>query len=353
MMVDARFGSGFGRMCTLFLVWAALFCLSVMGCGGSGGSDDGGGGGGGGPSAVTYTGATTPAEITADNAKDIAVSAYESGATGAAFTAISGLEVNDQVAADPGRPFLADTVGAFERTLERLDYRAAAENSLPTAVESDSDAISGDCGGNASYSIQVNTDTGDFSGNISFNAFCSEGVTLGGKAAFSGSVDTSTDPVTLEYFTLNFNAVTGQSAAESITMAGQLDISISGATHIATMNLNIRDNNRNRVCKIENFQMDILEDYGYMSCDVSGRFYDPDYGYVDLQTTPSLPFRVYDYDDYPSSGQLVLTGKTGTSGGPEKARLTAIDAASCRVEADADGDADYEYDSGPIPWDTL
>ena len=116
----------------------------------------------------------------------------------------------------------------------------------------------------------------------------------------------------------------------------------------------IQDGGTGRVCQVENYQMAITDWGSYAVFTISGRFYDPDYGYVDL-TTPSPLFMGY-YDDYPYAGQLVLTGENGTVG-PTSARLTALSTTTCRVEADTDGDGTYsgldDYDSGEILWTEL
>ena len=75
----------------------------------------------------------------------------------------------------------------------------------------------------------------------------------------------------------------------------------------------------------------------------SGRYYDLDEGYVVVST--DSPFRVYDGDDWPSEGVLVVTGDGST-----KARLTVLTSTTFRVEADTDGDGSYDFDSGDLNW---
>ncbi|MFC1863916.1 hypothetical protein ACFL1Z_08200, partial [Thermodesulfobacteriota bacterium] len=132
---------------------------------------------------------------------------------------------------------------------------------------------------------------------------------------------------------------------------GEIDIDISGSSLLLTMDMLIQNNNINRVYKIENYQMSITERIGHTELYVNGRFYDSDYGYVDLTTTSVL--LIYNYDDYPYSGQIVITGENGIDGGPTKARLTALSDTQCQVEADTTGDGLYDYDSGPILWTEL
>ena len=60
-----------------------------------------------------------------------------------------------------------------------------------------------------------------------------------------------------------------------------------------------------------------------------GFYYDPDYGYVAVETP--TPFRVFDTDIWPSSGVMVATGTGNT-----KARLTSISNTQCQIDAALD-----------------
>lgn len=106
-----------------------------------------------------------------------------------------------------------------------------------------------------------------------------------------------------------------------------------------------------RVCKIENYQMDITTEGGYDEITINGRFYDPQFGYVDLETT--TPLRIYAGDEYFDSGQLVVTGADGVVGDPTRVRFTALTSTACQVEADTNGDGIYNHDSRSILWTEL
>ena len=80
--------------------------------------------------------------------------------------------------------------------------------------------------------------------------------------------------------------------------------------------------------------------------ELTGSFYHADYGYVVL-ATPVL-FVIYEGDDFPSNGTLVLTGANGT-----KAELNAIDYLYCECKSDSDGDGAYEWESGAMLWSDL
>lgn len=330
---------GFNKNGSIATLATIIVLILIVSCGG-------GGGGGGGPTGLTYSGLTTPATITDTNAEAIAASAYNAGSSTTAFTEIAmSLEDSEPLVNEPNRLFLADITMVLEAVVAEIDFESGLETDLPAAIQSDSGDIDGGCGGRAYYSIQVDDQSGDFTGSLRFEGYCEEGTTLNGRTTFSGQIDLNTHE--LEYFTLSFDTITGTSGSESITMDGVINISISGASIAATMNMLIRDDNVHRVYRIENYQM-VLTDYaGYIEVDISGRFYHPDYGYVDLETT--TPFEVYLGDDYPTSGVLEVTGEGGTG-----VRLTAIDETTCQVDADTDGDGDYDdYASGPIFWADL
>jgi len=74
---------------------------------------------------------------------------------------------------------------------------------------------------------------------------------------------------------------------------------------------------------------------------VSGKYYDPTYGYIDVVTTDNFRFLESDNYTWPSSGVMVVTGTDNT-----KARLTAVSNTQCQIDADLDGDGDYEW--GPV-----
>lgn len=347
MTLRSRFAPRPVRNWIKLMTWAAAFCLTIVGCGGGGGGGDGGGGGG--ATSLTYSGVSTPAVVTATNADSIAAGALNAGSSATGFTGIAALNDPNQLADQPARLFAADFSKVVGATVGKIDFQAGLERNITAALKHDSDTMPGACGGSFSYDIQVDTVSGAFSGSLTFHGYCEDGMVLNGGTRFSGIINPNT--AELVSFKLNFDYITATNGSGSVTMTGQIQLSQSGSTLMATMDMLIRDDNMNRVCKIENYQMTIADMYNYEEIEISGRFYDPDYGYVDLQTIS--PLLVYNYDDYPSSGQLVLTGETGTAGGPTSARLTALDADTCRVEADTDGDGGYDYDSGPIPWTDL
>ncbi len=346
MIPQSRYTGRTGMDCIYLMALIFICCFAFLGCGGGSG---GSGGGGGGSNNITYSGLETPAQITADNANAISANALETRMNPGGFTDIAPFNAAGRTAQQSYQPFLLNISMAAKSALEVVDYDIFTAQHLPSAVQTHSEIINGACGGNASLSLKVDDQTGSFSGSITFNGICNDGVTLTGPADFSGVINPNTSE--LESFTMSFNYVTGASATESYTMDGQVDIIISGSTVIGTMDMAIQDNQLGRVCKVEDYQLVVTDWSGQAEIEISGRFYDPDYGYVVLETESTL---MYDeMNDYPTSGVVLLTGELGSAGGATKARLTALSATQCQVEADTNGDGSYDYNSGPVPWTEL
>jgi hypothetical protein len=218
------------------------------------------------------------------------------------------------------------------------------------AIITASDTIAGDCGGNAQYAIQYNDAIGVFSGNLTFTNYCANGSTLSGIASFSGKVDVNTKK--FQSFTLSLNNITTTSGNDSFTVIGSITYSFQASSITVTMDMLLRDNRTAKVCWVSNFTMilwvvtNVVPNY--VDFQVSGRYYHPDYGYVDISTPTS--FRIYSGSQWPSQGILIVEGKTGTAGGSTKARSTVISSTNYQVEADTNGDATYEWNSGFLTW---
>ena len=103
----------------------------------------------------------------------------------------------------------------------------------------------------------------------------------------------------------------------------------------ATMDLLLQDNSTETVYRVK-YSMTIEEGPNYVEIDMSGTYYDPDDGYVVVST--EVPLLVYDGDNWPSEGVLVVIGDTGLAGGSTMARLTALSSITYQVEADTQGD---------------
>lgn len=330
--------------------WAVAFgllaVLFVSSCGG--------GGGGGGGDSLSYTGLTTPAVIDNTNAAAIARAAYEGGEwSDPSFAVPLG-----QAALDTEEPEPSNII-ALVRTIIKIGDRMASGptgmntggTAYPATVWRNSGTIEGSVSGYFTFSETLDDLTGDFQGSISFHEY-DEGL---GIVLNSGSVSISGNGVvgfdiygpyliTINTFTLHFSSLSGVSGIGSFTLAGTVALVEGSPKSSATLDLVVRDDTTGKTVWIRDYTVVVSPGvdavFGtYSEATVSGQIYLHDYGYVDIETI--APFRVYDTDLHPSSGELVVTGKA-IGGGYCKARLYVVDNMNYEVYVDADGDGTYD-----------
>ena len=163
-------------LASLFLVILVASFLAAYGC--SGGGGDGG-------SAIQYTGVTTQATVDDTNSDDLTKGAYIGGSSGMmGLGAVSQSGVNDL-------PRYLNLTQTLQNAIIQVDVNAPEGIVEAGAIIQQSGSLpAGDCSSStASYVISFNDQTGEFTGTLSFNGYCSEGVTLSGSASFFGDYD--------------------------------------------------------------------------------------------------------------------------------------------------------------------
>ena len=323
----------------LLLSFVLLFCFSfaLVSCGGGGGSSSSSG-------SLAYTGVDSHALITEVNAAELASSALSAGAVSSTVSspmlAVSTAEPIVYIL--PNRLLILKSVMS---TIEDLDVRNYQYTSIPNAVSSESETFNGDCGGYFVVSIKYEDTMGYFDGNIKFYDFCENGEEINGTVYFTGLLDMGSG--NFINFTMNIEELEENYYSESYVMSGTVEVDvISDSTVEMEMNVLVKDSNLDRIFKLYEYVYTLEESYDEYAFQISGRFYHPDYGYVDLSTPVS--FQVGLYDEYPYSGQLLLRGGDSTS-----ALLTAHNTEECEISADLNGDGSYEMTSGIISWMSL
>jgi hypothetical protein len=171
--------------------------------------------------------------------------------------------------------------------------------------------------------VTVNDTAGTYTAKIVFDNYCENSGILDGKLRMSGSFDP--DGETFFSMVFSFN-LTYQSNNESLALEGDIDIDYDGDQATMAMDVLLKDNN-GKVFWIKDYTWTVVDHGSYSTVEISGQFYHPDYGYVDIATTQ--PFVINLYEDSPSSGVLVVSGKNNT-----KARLTVLSTTSYLVEVD-------------------
>jgi len=297
----------------------------------------GGGGDGGAPAGIVYTGLTSQATLDDTNAEALATGAYLGGSVASVMGSVAVVRPSEI-----GRPRTLTASRALEDAIRRIDPSSTSAGASFGATGSGS--LPGNCGGEAFYNITYDDVKGAFSGTINFLGYCEYGVTLNGFTPFSGTLDPGTGQ--FKEFTISFTLVTVSEGSDSFAMQGYISYTYQPPPTSVNMDLLLRDNSTMAVFWMNNYTMPLNVQPGYVEFTISGRFYDPAYGYVDVSTF--TPFHINDGELYPSQGVLIILGS-----GVTKARLTALPPSPAylyEVECDEDGDDIYEWSSGPQPW---
>ena len=303
------------RVFTITVIgFAVLFSLFLMSCG----SDSDGGSG------VSYSGVKTQAAIDDTNAEELSRGAYENGEFG---SVLSEIRPGASLAALSGTASLSPRLLMFVRTIEDIANEMVLPVAPPAstykAVQSGKFEDDGTCGGHVSAEVTVDDSAGTYSAKIIFDNFCEGGDILDGKLRMNGTF--AADGKTFFTLVFSFN-LTYQSNDESFALQGSIDIGYESDQAVMIMDVLLQDNS-GKIYWIENYAWTVI-DYGtHSTVEISGRFYHPDHGYVDITTTE--PFVINADEDRPSSGVMVVTGSNNT-----KARLTVLSADAYRVEVD-------------------
>jgi uncharacterized repeat protein (TIGR01451 family) len=319
------------KLFTLIALTAISISFIFGGCGG-------GGGGGNGATGIQYTGLTTQATIDENNAEQLALGAYTGGDIG---TVMGGRAVVQTGEIDRSRTIAL--VEAIEKSILHIDLNASLDGASYRAIITDSGTILGNCGGSISYTVEINDVTGEFTGTFNFSNYCEDDVTLSGSSSISGIVDL----VIGEFIQLSmsFDSLIVTVTGDTFTTKGNISYDDLQAPLVhVDMDLLMRDNSTEKVYWSHNYYLRISKGPDYIELYMIGRYYDPDCGYVDVESTTD--FRIYDVDLWPSSGVLIVEGDTGTFGGNTMARLTDYSCGACVVDADTDGGGSYSWSSG-------
>lgn len=320
-----------------FRTWhlAALLAITMVACGSGGGGSDGDGGKPG----LSYSGKTSKAKVTEQNAVSVTTGAYKVGESGSAMAFMSTVETAPAGNSGEGGSMSLSVVESLQSIVQGVEVKSVTL--IFSAKVRESDTINGDCGGNAALDVTVDDQTGKFNGTMKFTKFCSDGVIFSGNTTFSGKINLTTEE--MERFKFNFEELRCSYNGESFTLRGDLSFNFTSQSLTALMNILLKDNRSGKVYKLDDYKVSISEEWNYVDAVVTGKYYDPDYGYVVISTID--PLRIYDGDGWPSEGTLLCQGRDGT-----KARLQVISDTAFMVEADTNGDGTYDYDSGTLYW---
>jgi hypothetical protein len=317
------------------IVISVFGILSTLGTGGGGGDD-------GGVPPVTYTGLTTPAAITSDNALLFGELAFMG------LVASTSVDIVPAVQTTPQEEDRSASIVTITRILHAVINDIGINSALSSLPVGWLETINepGLCGGNVSGSAEFNeTAPYEFSGNLVFNDYCFLDIYMDGTVAVSGTCDPVTFDPTSQFcepvtFTMTFTTFNTRGYGESETMTGTLSEITTASGYQTTLNLLIRDDNINKTYWFENYVIGVTQysPPGFDTVRVTGNVYHPDYGYVVVSTPTPVQFWTDSLDTPPQSGVALLTGANGTAAGPTTATFTFFDTLTFTVDVDTDGD---------------
>ena len=344
-----RDGGGVMRALTkscVYAISAACLLTLISGCGSGGES---------GTSGLSYTGSTSPATLTSNNSAILVGGAYTGGNSGILIGGLTAGLTNYGSGASrrPRSLVLSDALLTFihltsiDDTLARPEI-AATVNNIPSST------LHGNCGGSAT--VNGSYDDGDKTLSLTANLsnFCQDGTTLNGTVGASGQavVDTQNN-INISSISITLAQLTASYSGDSFTADGSMTIAPqSGYPYIAnnnvlTIDMLLEDNATAKVFKLENFTISqslTTAASPYADMTITGRYYAPDEGYIDLSTPTAI--HVMAGDGWPSSGSLRGTGNNSS------ATLTALDNNAYRLDVDTDNNGSSDYTENAL-WGDL
>ncbi|WP_029912235.1 FG-GAP repeat domain-containing protein [Pelobacter seleniigenes] len=324
----------------LSLVLTFALVLQLNACGGGGG----GGGTTDNSSSLSYSGLTSAAAVDETNAEPLAVGAY--------FGQQQGMTVGLMSVETPAdsSTMSAQSISATLRKtlhLERLVPQASSLSAQTAATKLPTAYYAGSCGGRLVSNMEVDTDKLSFKDFFEFQDYCDNGLVINGGASVAGTFLNSDGDLGTVH--MSFHSLKVSQDSSSNTSDGELQINFVSTQYAEslTMNMLLGDDGSGQVFRYENFFSGINYGSGYVEETVSGRYYHPDFGYVNLET--EQPLRTYNDLIWPTRGAFKCNGDAETF-----VRMSFVTETSSHLEADTDGDGDGDWETdinNPLPPD--
>lgn len=324
----------------LYLFIVTIYFILILGCGG-------GGGGAAAPASLVYSGNTSAAVITKDNAKTLIFN-VAGGDDAATILAATGITIDGSTMSGAS---LNPALILAKQVIKNLEDRVLIQTPLVSAVDVNDTLPCDNPDGSITFTGQINDDGTGYL-DVTFQNCLDGDVVLNGKAnvqvdAFDFGLMILVDS------TYTFTLITAQAPGYNVSMSGTMRDQTSTATNTdqITFNLVSQDHVTNHMYKYENFieviQFDNLLYPATYTMTNTGRVYDSVEGYVDVTTDAALYYSNM-FAEYPENGgPLILTGANNT-----KIRITPVSMTQVMVELDLYGNS--IYDSLTImPWAML
>lgn len=325
-----------------------VLALALTGCGGGGGIGGGIQTGNLTNPAAAYTGVTTQATVSTVNAENLAMGGYGSGDF-IANIALFSLDKNAAVDNEGRRFPILPALQLVKNSLRAMDIPGKAALRGPSAEKSGSVKMSateeyqipGPNGGVANFTLHLNEATGSFSGTVVYQDFTDGWMAINGRAELQGSLDPSGQ--FYSRLSLSFSALSFTSSEYTLTLVGSLSWGFdhNAWSEALTIDLTLIDQGNAQTYWLNNYQIQTIYGNESYTQTFSGRYYNHDHGYVDLETLSPL-VSYYGYS-WPSAGSLHFSGTLGSWVRMKCLPTTMV------LEADTDGNGTPDWE---VEWMT-
>ncbi|BCR04856.1 hypothetical protein DESUT3_19250 [Desulfuromonas versatilis] len=316
---------------------ALALCLSVTACGGGGG----GSAPPPNPNQLSYSGLTSKATVNADNAEALATGAFLGHQNA---MSVGPLAVGGAHSGSSALP-LRSVSQLMRRTLRQQAPLAAPRAVTLAPVQEPTEVYHGPCGGQFLSAPVWDPEAGSFADTLEYQDYCEYGMIFSGTVEVAANLDPSTG--WFSSFSMTFHPLAILDGDSAYTMDGEINITIGGPQFSETLAMNflLRDDASNQVFRYENYLSGINYGPEYTEETITGRFYHPAYGYLELST--EQPLQVFWGLLQPSTGSIVCSGRDGTF-----VRMVFTSLSATHLEADTDGNGICEWQmdlNHPVP----
>lgn len=314
----------------LVFLGLASSVLVLAACGGGGG----GGGGAVGPVVpASYTGLTSQAVLTNTNALTLVGGAWDGGVASDGATGV--VPLASQAPAQAPVVLLK-----FTRQLKDLVLQTGpADRAVAQPAVVVTKPLPIDCGGSGSFTTDLNEVSGAFSGQFTFDSYCAQGTVISGVFTFIGQADPLDGFVNL--LQLQFNSLTLSDAITNPTFSRTITEGTASFTFAAdslsevdTLDYVLRDNLQPKTYWVNNYVMPITYGLANDEVQLTGRYYDSDFGYVDISSLSPL---LISLDPLPNGGVLLFSGQAS------QAKLSFTSGQTSLLEVDVNNDGLFDF----------
>lgn len=253
---------------------------------------------------LEYTGAVTPAAITALNAEPLLLGAYNGG------NDVNDLNVSplSSGAAGSYRPGVGALIGIFS------DIASSTSAEPTVSPQATGPTYTGNCGG--SYSSTYTPAAASAWGTVTFVGYCEDGITLDGTMDFHLSV--TSEGLTKQ--TMTFDSLQSNDGSLTVNLYGSFTTLVEPAAGETTLTVQVvYEDSVSMETRFASYTVSVVDgpdttpadgtaDYSDVS--VSGRFYEHNEGYLIVST--DQPIRTLAGDGAPSTGVLRFVGAAGS-----------------------------------------